>query len=307
MQEDSKTGVWWAFLGVLGFSFTVPLTRVAVGANGLPPLFIGAGRSVIAAVLALIVLRATRQRLPRKSELPSLVIVAIGAVLGFPLLTSYALTKVPANHGAVVIAILPATTAIVAALRTKTYPPRLFWIATTLGALGAIFFAASHSGGSLTLGKEDVLLLLAVVLCALGYAEGGVVSKTIGSWQSISWALLIALPITAPLTLLSAFNLSQQPSLSQLLAIVYLSFVSMYLAFFAWYRGLATGSMPQVSQIQLTQPVFSLLWSALLLSESITGGTLLCALFVVTCSLVAIRSKNSTKTIGEKTEQTQGG
>lgn len=279
-------------MGVTAFSFTVPLTRFVVINDGMSALFAGTARTVIAAGMALVALSLTRQRVPSKKESLSVCVVAIGAVIGFPLFTSFASLSTPASHSAVVIAILPATTAVVAAVRTNHYPPALFWIATALGAVSAVFFSVLHSGGSLTLQSGDLFLLAAVILCALGYAEGGVVSKSLGAWQTISWGLIFAMPIMLPLAIFALRTSTFQATPSQWVAFAYLSVVSMFLGFFAWYRGLAIGPMPQVSQVQLIQPVLSILWAAVLLSEDITFYTILGSIIVISLSLIAIRVKN---------------
>lgn len=293
----SQSGLFWGFVGVAAFSFTVPLTRVTVEGNALPPLFVGAGRAVVAAVLAGAVLVFTRQRLPSFKESASVLIVMLGAVLGFPLLISYALTVTTASHGASIIALLPATTAIVASIRTRSYPSRRFWVAAIVGALIAVTLSFYQSGtkGSISFSSADLLLFLAVILCAMGYAEGGVVAKTLGSWQTISWALVMALPITLPFSFYIARSEPLEASIQQWLAFSYLCVVSMYLGFFAWYRGMSIGPMAQVSQIQLVQPVLSLVWSFIFLSEEIGVVTILGSGLVITCSVIAIRTKNKSE------------
>jgi drug/metabolite transporter (DMT)-like permease len=169
--DGRRSGPVWGLVGVTAFSFTVPFTRVAVEA--LSPLFIGAGRAVVAAVLAAVALAVTRQRLPGRGQWLRLAVVAAGVVAGFPLLTSFALQTAPASHGAVVIALLPAATAVVAVLRTKERPSRSFWVFAVLGAVAAVGFAAVQGDGWAGLGWADLLLFGAVVAAAIGYAEGG--------------------------------------------------------------------------------------------------------------------------------------
>ncbi|MGX5716389.1 DMT family transporter [Arthrobacter sp. MAHUQ-56] len=286
ISPRKPTGLWWGLLGVAAFSFTVPFTRIAV--QGLSPLFIGSGRAVVAAVLAAAALAVTRQRLPRPRTWAKLVLVAGGVVAGFPLLTSYALTAVPAGHGAVVIALLPAATATAAVLRTRERPPAAFWAVMVLGSLAAIVFAFLQSGGTGHLHWADLLLLGAVACAAAGYAEGGLLARELGSWQTIAWALVLAAP--AMLLLMLAAMASQPPSATpvQWGAFAYLAVVSMFLGFFAWYRGLAIGPIPQVSQIQLVQPVLSIGWAALLLAEPLTWTTVLGALAVILCAAAAV-------------------
>ncbi|MDE0778476.1 MAG: EamA family transporter, partial [Nocardioides sp.] len=194
-------GLGWGLLGVLAFSLTVPLTRIAV--DGMSPLFIGVGRAVVAAALAATVLALTRQRLPRGPEWRRLVVVAAGVVLGFPLLTSYALQSVPAGHGAVVIGLLPAATAVVAVLRGGERPSARFWRFAGLGVLATVGFVTAQGGGLGGVGWADLLLLGAVVAAAVGYAEGGLLARSLGAWQTVSWALVVAVPVTAVLTVVA--------------------------------------------------------------------------------------------------------
>lgn len=288
----SRAGVWWGLLGVTAFSFTVPFTRVAVGAGQMSPLFVGAGRAVIAAVLAAAVLWLTRQKRPRGRQWMQVAVVAVGAVIGFPLLTSFALTTAPASHGAVVIALLPAATAVIAVLRTRERPSTAFWIAAGLGAVAAVAFAALQGGGIGGLHTADLLLFGAVIVCAIGYAEGGLLSRELGSWQTISWALVLASPLMALLTAIAVAQHPPTATPTEWGAFAYLAVVSALLGFFAWYRGLAIGPMAQVSQIQLTQPVMSVCWAALILHERIGWPTLLGGLAVIGCALLAVRSRN---------------
>ena len=282
-------GLWWGLLGVAAFSFTVPFTRVAVG--GLSPLFIGSGRAVIAAVLAAAALIMTRQHLPSLVQWARLAIVAGGVVVGFPLLTSYALTTVPASHGAVVIALLPAATAVMAVLRGHERPARSFWVFAALGALAAIVFAALQGGGFGHLHWSDLLLFGAVIAAAVGYAEGGLLARELGSWQTVSWALVLAAPLMIVLTTISVMQQPPTGTPVQWLAFAYLAVVSMFLGFFAWYRGLAIGPMAQVSQVQLVQPVMSILWAALILREQLTWPTIMGGVAVILCAGLAVRTR----------------
>ncbi|WP_354146956.1 DMT family transporter [Arthrobacter sp. 754] len=280
------TGIWWGLLGVAAFSFTVPFTRLAV--SGLSPLFIGSGRAVVAAVLAATALALTRQRLPTPRIRARLALVAAG-VVGFPLLTSFALTSVEAGHGAVVIALLPAATATAVVLRTRERPPAAFWAVLTLGSLAAITFAFVQAGGIGRLQWADLLLLAAVVAAAIGYAEGGLLARELGAWQTVSWALVLASPL---MVFLAALAIADQPPTASPLqwgAFAYLGVVSMFLGFFAWYRGLAIGPMAQVSQIQLIQPVLSICWAAVLLGEALTWSTVIGGLAVIACAGAAVR------------------
>lgn len=282
-------GLWWGFLGVVAFSFTVPFTRVAV--DGLPPLFVGSARAVVAALLAAAALATTRQRLPRGSQWARLAVVAAGVVVGFPLLTSYALQTASASHGAVVVALLPAATAVAVVLRTDERPAGSFWAFATVGAAAAVLFAAIQGSGALALRWSDLLLFGAVVAAAAGYAEGGLLARELGSWQTVSWALVLAAPLMLVLTVRSVADLVPVGTPAQWAAFAYLGVVSMFLGFFAWYRGLAIGPMAHVSQVQLVQPVLTITWAALLLGEPLTWQTVAGGLAVVLCAGLAVRTR----------------
>ncbi|GHC82350.1 membrane protein [Nocardiopsis terrae] len=286
-----RAGLWWGLLGVAAFSFTVPLTRVAVASGAMSPLFIGSARAVVAATLAAAALALTRQRLPRGAQWARLSLVASGVVIGFPLLTSFALTTASASHGAVVIAVLPAATAVTVVLRGHERPPAPFWAMAAVGTVAAVVFAALQGGGSGGLRWSDLLLFGAVVAAAIGYAEGGLLARELGAWQTVSWALVLSVPLTAVLTGLAVARQPPSGTPVEWAAFAYLAAVSMFLGFFAWYRGLAIGPMAQVSQVQLTQPVMSLSWAALLLGEQLTWPTVLGGLAVVLCATAAVRTR----------------
>ena len=291
--SPSRAGLWWGLLGVAGFSLTLPMTRIVVGDGDMSPLFVGSGRAVIAAILAALVLWATRQRLPRGRQWLQLGVVAAGVVLGFPLLTSAALTVTTASHSAVVIAVLPAVTAVMVVLRTRERPRPVFWLAAGAGAAAAITFAAIQGGGIGGLQFADLLLFAAVVVCAIGYAEGGLLSRTLGSWQTISWALVLAAPVMAVLAGIAVIQHPPTGTLVEWSAFAYLGVVSMFLGFVAWYRGLAIGPMAQVSQVQLTQPVMTVCAAALLLHEHIDAATVVGGLAVIGCALLAVRVRTT--------------
>ncbi|MCF4120552.1 DMT family transporter [Antribacter sp. KLBMP9083] len=285
----STAGLWWGLLGVVAFSFTMPFTRVAVGS--LSPLFIGCGRAVVAAVLAAAALALTRQRLPQGTHWVRLAVVAGGVVVGFPLLSSFALTTAPASHGAVVVALLPAATAVMAVLRGKDRPPLSFWTMGGVGALAAVVFASLQGGGLGQLHRSDLLLFGAVVSAAIGYAEGGLLARELGAWQTVSWALVLSFPPMLVLTVVAAIRQPPSGTPTEWAAFAYLAVVSMFLGFFAWYRGLALGPMAQVSQVQLVQPVLSISWAGLLLGEDLTWTTVVGGLVVVVCAGSAVRAR----------------
>ena len=260
---------------------------MAVG--GLSPLFIGSGRAVVAAVLAAAALSLTRQHLPHGQQWARLAVVGGGVVVGFPLLTSFALTTAPASHGAVVIGLLPAATATMAVLRGHERPPVRFWVLAGVGAVAAIGFASAQWGNLGQLRWSDLLLFGAVVAAAIGYAEGGLLARELGAWQTISWALVLCAPPMVLLAFLSATQQTLSNTPVQWAAFAYLGVVSMFLGFFAWYHGLAIGPITQVSQVQLVQPVLSICWAALLLGEQLTWTTVVGGLAVIICAGAAVR------------------
>ncbi|MDP9456590.1 MAG: DMT family transporter [Actinomycetota bacterium] len=292
-DKSSKTqGLLFGFLGVLAFSFTVPLTRVAVA--DLDPTFVGLGRALVAAALAALLLAFTRQRLPERRHWPRLVIVGSGVIVGFPLFTSLALRELPAADAAVIVGLLPAATAVMAVLRAGERPSRAFWGACAFGLLAVLLFAASQGAG-LVPDRGHLLVLLAVALCSLGYAEGGALAQEIGGWRVISWSLVVFAPFLAPFVAWSVLG----PGGAGLTVagpaawacFAYVSVVSMFLGFFAWYRGLAEGGVARVGQVQLSQPVLTLLWSALLLGERVGPFTVLCAVLVLASVAVGQRTR----------------
>ncbi|MHA3019643.1 DMT family transporter [Mycobacterium sp. BMJ-28] len=293
LPKYDRAGLSWGLTGVAAFSLTVPLTRVSVQNSGLSALFVGSGRAVVAAILAALVLMITRQTRPSGRQWLRLAVVAAGVVVGFPLLTSYALTIAPASHGAVVIAILPAATAVASAVRARERPSLSFWVMVCIGTAAAIGFAAAQGGGWTGLGQADLMLFAAVGFAAVGYAEGGMLARELGAWQTVSWALIVASPLMCVLTAGSMSHGVPQGSGLQWLAFAYLAVVSMFLSFFAWFRGLAIGPMTIVSQVQLLQPVMSIAWAMLLLGEKITWQTVTAGLFVILSAGSAIRMRSA--------------
>ncbi|MEY5017666.1 MAG: hypothetical protein RL431_715 [Actinomycetota bacterium] len=282
-------GIFFGLLGVVSFSLSLPMTGLAL--QSFPSLFVGAGRAVGAAILAIIVLSATRTAIPTVRQFVRIAIVAAGVVVGFPFFTSYALQHVPSSHGAVIIGLLPAMTAVAAVLRGRERPTRMFWVAAGLGAVSVVGFSAiTHEGGA-GVSPADLLLVAAVLCAAIGYAEGGLLSREIGSWQTISWALVVALPFMVPLTIVSLDGFTWNVTPQAWLGFGYLTAVSMFLGFFAWYRGLAIGPMTRVSQIQLVQPVLTILWAALFFGEKVDLLVWCAAATVVMWATLAVRAR----------------
>ncbi|NJN12091.1 MAG: DMT family transporter [Richelia sp. RM1_1_1] len=270
-------GLIYGFLGVLGFSGTLPATRIAV--TNFDPIVVGLGRAVIAAAFAIVLLRLTRQPIPHRQYWKSLGIIVGGVIIGFPLLSAWAMQQLPASHGAIVTGILPLATAIVAALRMGEKPSLGFWIASFLGSMTIVTFALIEGNG--TIQFADIFLIVAVIAAAFGYAEGGELAKTLGGWQVICWALVLSAPILIIPVALIILEKGISASLNAWLGFGYVSIISMFLGFFAWYRGLAIGGIARVSQIQLLQPFLSILLSAIFLREKITYLMICTALMVV--------------------------
>lgn len=279
-------GLWYGLLGVLSFSLTLPATRVAVAA--LDPTVVGLGRALLAALVAGLLLTATRQRRPSRAEWRSLAIVACGVILGFPFLSAWALRQVPAAHGAIVIGLLPLATALVATLRGGERPSRMFWLAGLAGSAAVVGFALISGAGGLH--AADLALLGAVAAGAVGYAEGGRLARSLGGWQVICWALVLAAPfISLPVGLALWQHGAAAPPLAWL-CFGYVALISQLFGFFAWYHGLALGGVARVSQLQLLQPFLTLVASALLLGEHVTLATIGVALVVVAAVAVGRRA-----------------
>jgi drug/metabolite transporter (DMT)-like permease len=285
-HRDRRRGLLYGLLGVASFSLTLPATRVAV--TGLDPVFVGLGRAVIAAALAAIVLVITRTPWPGRAYLPGLAMVGGGVVVGFPLFSALAMRHVPASHGAVVIGILPLATAIAAAALAHERPSRRFWISAAFGSAVVIGFAFEQGGGAPQ--AADGLLALAAGAAAIGYAEGGRLARTIGGWQVICWALVIASPFVLVPTLLAADARLATASAAAWAGFAYVSVVSMFLGFFAWYRGLALGGIAAVGQVQLLQPFLTIFASAFLLGETVGVATFVAAVLVIASIALGRRS-----------------
>ncbi len=273
-------GVLYGALGVLAFSFTLPATRVAVA--DLDPWLVGLGRAMVAAALAAVVLLARRERLlPPRGIWGRIAVVGFGVVVGFPLFTALALGELGAAHAAVVVGVLPAATAVAALLRAGERPSRGFWLAALGGLAAALAFAIAQGAAGLSL--ADGLVLLAVVSAALGYAEGGALAREYGGWRVICWALIISAPVLAPVVAVRAATHGLSAGAPAWWGFGYVSVISMFLGFFAWYRGLALGGVARVGQVQLAQPLLTLAWSAALLGERIGGWTIVTALAILIC------------------------
>jgi drug/metabolite transporter (DMT)-like permease len=265
--------------GVIIFSGSLPATRVAVA--DFSPLFLTSARAVIAALLGAALLLALRQQKPSRDTLFSLAIVALGVVVGFPLLTALALQYVTSAHSIVFVGLLPLATAFFGVLRGGERPKPLFWLFSGIGSATVVGFALS-SGGDVSL-VGDLLMVAAIIACGLGYAEGAKLSRTLGGWQVISWALILSLPLMAVIALFSLPATLSGIDGAAWAGLAYVSVFSMLIGFVFWYRGLALGGIAAVGQLQLLQPFFGLLLAAGLLHERVSPLMLVTTLAIVLC------------------------
>ena len=295
--ENVKTGLWLGLLGVTLFAATLPMTKLAVGTAADPqltPWFITFGRAAAAGLLSILYLfrqynrrlepnltkknaKITVWKLPNAAEWRLLAFTACGVVVGFPLFLSLALQYVPSTHGAVVTGLLPLTTAVIAALWFRQKPSTGFWLCAVLGALLVLGFMVVRSAdatGHFSLHTADVFLLLAMLSASLGYIGGARLTPSLGAERVICWVLVLSLPITVPMTWLNLPPNLAAIHPSSWWAFAYVAVFSMWLGFFAWYRGLALGGAVRVSQVQLVQPFLSLLFAIPLLGEKLDAMTL---------------------------------
>lgn len=266
-------------LGVAIFSLTLPATRIAVA--DIDAIVVALGRAVGAAACAAIFLVVTRARWPHRQG-GRLALVSLCVVFGFPLLTSIAMQDLPASHGAIVIGLLPLSTAVFAMVFAHERPSPAFWICATAGSATVVAYALIEGSGSLHFG--DVLLLGAVICAGMGYAEGGRLSRSLGGPQVIAWALLLSLPVLVPITawrVMTHATVHGAVSVQAWTGLAYLSLFSMFFGFFFWYRGLAQGGVARVGQLQLLQPFLSVIAAAALLGEAFGWRTVGFALAVV--------------------------
>ncbi|MBE8721130.1 DMT family transporter [Sphingobacterium pedocola] len=279
VKEDTTQGWLNGIMGVILFSGSLPATRIAV--LELNPIFLTAARASIAGILALIALLVFKEKRPAQKQLLPLAIVALGVVVGFPLLSALALQYVTSAHSIVFLGMLPVATAIFGVVRGGERPRPVFWLFSVVGSLLVMGYAVAQGFASSPLG--DILMLAAIVFCGLGYAEGAKLTRTLGGWQVISWALVLSLPVMMPLTLMY-----MPPSLADIstgawLGLAYVSLFSMFIAFIFWYRGLAQGGIATVGQLQLLQPFLGLAVASSLLHEKVSFGMLAVTIAVIGC------------------------
>ncbi|RSN34415.1 EamA family transporter [Amycolatopsis sp. WAC 01416] len=283
-----RSGTALAALGVLAFSFTFPATVWAL--KGFDAWTATGLRSVLAALVAGTCLRVFRVPLPRRDQWRGLAVVALGCVLAFPILTTLALKTSSTAHSAVVIGLLPLATAVISSRLTGHRPSRRFWLAAAVGASAVVVFTVAQSGGGLS--TADLFLFGALVLCAFGYAEGGRLAREMAGWHVIAWALVLALPVTGAF---AVFGLATEPlhvTGEGIAGLLYVALISQFGGFFAWYRGMAEIGVARASQLQLAQPLLTLVWAVLLLGEHLPAAAPVAGLIVVACIVVTQRSRS---------------
>ncbi|MFJ5532216.1 DMT family transporter [Streptomyces sp. NPDC093261] len=281
-------GTVQAALGVVAFSLTFPAT--AWGLEGFGPWSLVAVRSALAAVIAGGCLLALRIPLPPRPHRAGLAVVAAGVVLGFPLLTTLALQTSTTAHAAVVVGLLPLTTAVFSAVRVGARPSRTFWLAALAGAAAVIAFTVQQSGGALT--GADAYLFGALLICAAGYTEGGRLARVMPGWQVIGWALVLCLPLSVPGALIALSHEPVHLTVHAVAGVLWVAAGSQFLGLVVWYRGMAAVGIPRASQLQLAQPLLTLVWSVLLLGEHLTPAAPLTAAAVLVCIAVTQRTRS---------------
>ena len=285
-MKNSTQGWLSGFIGVVIFAGSLPATRLAV--MDFDPLFLTGARATIAALLGGVVLLLLKQRMPKKADLLSLSITAFGVVIGFPLFSALALQYVTSAHAIVFLGILPICIAIFAVWRGDERPPRVFWLFAIVGSLfvaGYAAFSSNHNSPTSLVGS--LFMLAAVVTCGLGYAEGARLSRMLGGWQVISWALVLSSPIMLALTVWRLPSSFSNIGVLAWLGLCYVSVFSMFIGFIFWYRGLALGGIAAVGQLQLLQPFMGLMLASLLLHETISMGMMISTLGAVLCVIGA--------------------
>lgn len=278
-KDENISGLINGFIGVLLFSGSMPATKLAV--MEMSPIFVTIARAAIAGILALSVLMIYKEKRPEKNQVFPLLLVSIGCVVGFPLLSALALQYLTSAHSIVFLGMLPLATAVFGVFRGGERPHPIFWFFSVIGSLLVIGYAVSQGISASPVG--DILMLLAVILCGMGYAEGAKLSKTLGGWQVISWALVLALPVMIPLFFIYFPDHIETVSFQGWFGMAYISLFSMFIGFIFWYKGLAQGGIATVGQLQLLQPFFGLALAAYFLHEQVSIGMVGVTIGVILC------------------------
>jgi drug/metabolite transporter (DMT)-like permease len=307
-------------LGVLAvalFGATLPITRWTMGqgdaGSALSPLFITFSRVVLAAAVSALCLLALRARWPARDEWGPLAVAAAGNAVLYPLSLALALREQSAAHVAVITALLPLATAAAAAVATMTLTlrhgtgtgtgsgaepstsapssasrgHRRFWLCAVASAALVAWFSLRRSGQPFTLVANDLIVAGGVLAASVGYVQGAKVTRAMGAERAICWVTLLTLPVSLPITL-ATWPTAPVPA-SAWVGLGYLGLVSMWAAFFAWYRALDWGGPLHVSQTQAFQPFFSIALAWPLLGEPPDAPTLAFAAAVVALVVVGTR------------------
>jgi drug/metabolite transporter (DMT)-like permease len=290
-SSSYRQGLAWALLGVVLFSFTAPMTRVAV--HGFNPLLTATGRAVIAGAIAGALLAVRRVPLPKRALLRPLVVTTVGAVFGWPILLALALQRTTSAHVAVIAAFMPLTTALIAVLRAHERVSWQFWAAASAGSGVLVLFAVTRGGAHDADLAADLLIVAATICSSWCYVEGASVTRSMPGWQVISWVVVLALPVTVPASAVLWWTTKgdHHPSASAWTSLVLLGVSSMYVGFFAWYRGLSLAGIARGGQVQQLQALLTIVWSALLLGEHVGVTTVIAALAVIGCVVWAQRGR----------------
>lgn len=277
MSSRENTGMVLGLLGVVIFSLTLPMTRIVV--HEIHPLLNGLGRALVAAIPAAALLLWRREQWPNRAQLKGLCLVILGVIIGFPVLSSWAMQSLPASHGALVNGLQPLFVAIYAAWLSHERPSKAFWACAALGSALVLGYAVISGAGSIQAG--DVLMVAAVAVGGLGYAEGGRLAKELGGWQVICWALVLSAPLLLGPVIYLATQHQGAISSGAWWAFAYVAMFSQFIGFFAWYAGLAMGGISRVSQVQLLQIFFTMAFSGLFFGEHIDPVTWIFAVGVI--------------------------
>ncbi len=276
MNKETK-GMLIGFIGILIFSLTLPVTKIAV--LSFDPYFIAFGRATLAAVVALAYLIYKKEPMPTRADFTKFVVIALGVVFGFPIFTTVAMAEGSSSHGAVILGMMPLATTVIGVIRFKERPSLGFWLVSLLGAALVVIYALLKSSGSFT--YVDVLLVLGGICACVGYVEGGELSRKMNPRSVISWTLVISLPINLVVSYVTFDPQYINTGPIAWTSFIYLSLFSMYIGFFFWYEGLAIGGIARVSQVQLTQPFCTLIAASVLLGDSLTIMNLVFAFLVI--------------------------
>lgn len=276
-------GFWWAFLGVLAFSFSLPMTRLAAPVFG--GFAVGMARALVAGLLAVALLYARREAMLERRHWLPVALTALGVVIGFPVFSSMALQFGASSHASIINGLLPAVTAVFAVTIGRERPGWVFWVVFGLGIVTVLAFAVVRQAGLPA--PADALMLVAVAFGALGYFYGGKLAAILGGWRVICWALVLALPVTALTSAFSLVGRPLEPTPAAWIGLGYVSLVSMFTGFFAWYKGMAMVGVAKSSQVQLAQLPLALLWSTVLLGEPLDTLTIVCGALMVAVAFLS--------------------